>query len=159
MIRIGIGYDIHPLVSGRPLILGGINIPFDKGLGGHSDGDVLCHAIADGILGAASMGDIGEHFPDTDPNYKDASSLMLLGVVNQKILKAGFRIVNIDATVIAETPKLTPFKGKMKDSISRILQINEQQVSVKATTNERFDALGHGEAIAVYASTCLEIAK
>jgi len=159
MIRIGIGYDIHPLVSGRPLILGGVFIPFDKGLGGHSDGDVLCHAIADGILGAASMGDIGEHFPDTDPDYKDASSLMLLGVVNQKIVEAGFRIVNIDATVIAETPKLTPFKGKMKDSISRTLQINEQQVSVKATTNESFDALGHGEAIAVYASTCLEITK
>ena len=155
MIRVGIGYDIHPLVNGRPLILGGISIPYHKGLDGHSDADVLCHAVADALLGAAALGDIGEHFPDTDPVYHGISSLMLLAAVYTKISKAGYSIVNVDSTVIAEAPKLIDYKKAMQNNIAQVLQIGQSHVSVKATTNEGFDSIGSKKAIAAFATVCL----
>jgi 2-C-methyl-D-erythritol 2,4-cyclodiphosphate synthase len=145
------GYDIHPLVEGRALILGGVRIPFARGLKGHSDADALCHAVSDALLGAASLGDIGEHFPDSDIRFKDADSLKLLAEVGEKIRAKGYSIVNVDATVIAEAPKLSAFKRQMGGNLAKALGIPETGVSVKAKTNEGFDAVGRGEAIAVFA--------
>jgi 2-C-methyl-D-erythritol 2,4-cyclodiphosphate synthase len=149
--RVGFGYDIHPLVAGRPLFLGGVEIPYVKGLLGHSDADALLHAICDALLGAAGLGDIGEHFPDTDPQYEGIESSRLLESVAGLIKARGFSIGNIDSVVIAQQPKLIPFKKQMRDKIAATLQIKEDAVSVKAKTNEGLDALGREEAIAAYA--------
>jgi 2-C-methyl-D-erythritol 2,4-cyclodiphosphate synthase len=149
--RVGFGYDIHLLVEGRPLFLGGIEIPYVKGLLGHSDADALLHAICDALLGAAGLGDIGEHFPDTDPQYEGIESSRLLESVAGLIKARGFSIGNIDSVVIAQQPKLIPFKKQMRDKIAATLQIKEDAVSVKAKTNEGLDALGREEAIAAYA--------
>ena len=150
-MRVGFGYDIHPLVPGRKLILGGLVIPFEKGLNGHSDADVLCHAISDAFLGAAAIGDIGEHFPDSDEAYKDASSLELLGRVGEMLREHAYQILNLDATIVAEKPKLSPYKDEMTGNIASVLLINQGQISIKATTNEGFGSVGSGEAIAAFA--------
>ncbi|HTY45992.1 MAG TPA: 2-C-methyl-D-erythritol 2,4-cyclodiphosphate synthase [Patescibacteria group bacterium] len=149
--RVGIGYDIHPLVDGRPLFLGGIEIPYVKGLLGHSDADALLHAVCDALLGAAGLGDIGEHFPDTDPQYEGIDSSRLLEAVAGLLKDNGFSIGNIDSVVIAQQPKLVPFKKQMRDRIAAILKIKEEAVSVKAKTNEGLGAVGNEEAIAAYA--------
>lgn len=154
--RIGIGYDIHKLVSGRPLILGGMNIPFEKGLLGHSDGDALLHAIADAMLGAAALGDIGQHFPDTDPKYKGADSAKLLGLVAALIKEKEFSPVNVDANIIAEKPKMMPHIAKMRERIAGILNLSVDAISVKARTNEGLDSIGRGEAIAAQAIVMLK---
>lgn len=155
-MRVGFGYDLHPLVEGRPLILGGVTIPFDKGLDGHSDADVLCHAIGDALFGAAALGDIGEHFPDTDPAYKDVSSLALLGRIWSRVRREGYCIIHIDSTVVAEAPKLSPFRKDMIDRIAGVLELDRGRVSVKATTNEGFGPPGQGEAIVAYAVVTVE---
>lgn len=156
-MRVGFGYDIHALVEGRPLIIGGIRIPFDKGLDGHSDADVLCHAIADAILGAAALGDIGEHFPDTDSAYKDISSLVLLGSVGEKVRRQGYRIIHVDSTIVAEKPKLSPYREKMIREVAAALNLDGGKVSVKATTNEGLGPPGRSEAIVAFAVASLEI--
>jgi 2-C-methyl-D-erythritol 4-phosphate cytidylyltransferase/2-C-methyl-D-erythritol 2,4-cyclodiphosphate synthase len=155
MMRIGNGYDLHRLVDGRPLILGGVTIPFEKGLYGHSDADAVCHAITDAILGASASGDIGRHFPDTDVAWKDANSIALLGVAGDVVRNAGFAIINIDVVVIAERPKLVPHVDAMRANVARALAIAPQQVSVKAKTNEGLDSMGAGESIAVHAVALL----
>jgi 2-C-methyl-D-erythritol 2,4-cyclodiphosphate synthase len=154
-MRVGTGYDIHALTEGRPLILGGVRIPFGRGLKGHSDADALCHAVSDALLGAAALGDIGELFPDTDARFKNADSLRLLAEVGGKIRSSGFKIRNVDATIIAEAPKLAAFKRLMAGNLAKALGIPEADVSVKAKTNEGFDAAGRGEAVAVYAVASL----
>lgn len=148
MARVGLGYDIHRLVPGRNLILGGVTIPFDKGLLGHSDADVLLHAASDALLGAAGMGDIGEHFPDTDPRYKDACSIDLLVQVYRLIQSQGLALVNLDATVFAQAPRLEPYKGQMASCMARSLAVDEQRINIKATTTEGLGAIGQGEGIA-----------
>jgi len=149
--RVGLGYDVHRLVEGRKLFLGGIEIPYLKGLIGHSDADVLLHAICDALLGAIALGDIGEHFPDTDPKYQGASSVELVKKVNSLVKEKGFLINNIDIVVIAQEPNLSPFKKNMQQMIARILNIKEEAVSIKAKTNEGLDDIGNKEAIAAYA--------
>lgn len=156
-MRIGFGYDVHRLVGGRPLILGGLEIPFEKGLLGHSDADALLHAITDALLGAAALGDIGAHFPDTDPAWKGADSRKLLAAVGELIAKAGYRVANIDATVVMERPKLRPFIDSMRASIAACLGLELGQVSVKATTNEKMSFVGREEGVACYA-VCLLLA-
>lgn len=146
-MRIGKGFDIHRLVAGRKLILGGVEIPFEKGLLGHSDADVLLHAICDAILGAAGCGDIGIHFPDTDPKYKGANSLKLLKITCEKIRDLGFSIVNIDSTVFAEKPKLLPYRNTMEKNIAEYTGIDISNINVKATTFEGLGAIGNGEGI------------
>jgi 2-C-methyl-D-erythritol 2,4-cyclodiphosphate synthase len=158
-MRVGTGYDVHALTGGRPLILGGVRIPFDRGLKGHSDADALCHAVADALLGAAALGDIGELFPDTDARFKDADSLGLLAEVGARIRAKGYRICNVDATIVAEAPKLSAFKRIMAGNLAKALGIGEADVSVKAKTNEGFDAAGKGEAVAVFATASLEAAR
>ncbi|MFH1398325.1 MAG: 2-C-methyl-D-erythritol 2,4-cyclodiphosphate synthase [Candidatus Omnitrophota bacterium] len=151
MIRIGLGYDIHRLVKGRKLFLGGLEIPYAKGLLGHSDADVLLHAICDALLGAVSLGDIGEHFPDTDPCYRNASSLELLKEVSAKLKKNKFSISNIDTVIIAEGPKILVYRDKIKIIIARALKIKEDRISIKAKTNEGIGDTGKKNAIAAYA--------
>jgi 2-C-methyl-D-erythritol 2,4-cyclodiphosphate synthase len=146
--RVGIGYDIHTLVTGRRLFLGGVEIPFDKGLFGHSDADVLIHAIMDAIIGALGEGDIGNHFPDTDPAYKDISSLSLLSRVYGLASQAHFRVVNIDSVIIAEAPKLSPYIDEMKRRLAKALEMEESRINIKATSNEKIGEIGKGEAIA-----------
>lgn len=153
--RIGIGFDIHRLVEGRQLFLGGIQIPYIKGLLGHSDGDVLLHAICDAFLGALSEGDIGEHFPDTDPKFHNISSERLLEAVKEIIERKNFTIGNIDTVVIAQEPKLFPFKKQIQANIARILNIPQEIVNIKAKTNEGLGELGRGEGIAVYAAVTI----
>lgn len=153
--RIGIGYDLHPFEAGRKLILGGLEIPHEKGLKGHSDADVLLHSITDALLGAAALGDIGQHFPDTDAAYKDADSVMLLKEVCVMLRNHGYRVVNVDATIIAEQPKMKPFIKQIRENISEALQCDVSQVSVKATTNEKLGALGRREGIAVHSVAML----
>ena len=150
-MRVGFGYDIHPLEAGRPLVLGGVAVPHAKGLGGHSDADVLCHAVMDALLGAAALGDIGEHFPDSDPAYRNASSIELLKQVVGKVRSAGYAVVNIDATLILESPKLTPYKAAMAGNIAAAVGLGVEAVSVKAKTNERFDSAGRGDAVIAHA--------
>ena len=145
--RIGLGYDIHRLVKGRRLIMGGVTIPYPKGLLGHSDADVLCHAIADSLLGAAALGDIGQHFPDTDKRYEGISSLILLQDVLKLIRKAGYAINNIDCMIAAEAPKLAPHVTAMRKNLASALKLKSSQVSVKATTNEGLDDIGKGRGI------------
>ena len=148
MTRVGIGYDVHRLVYGRPLILGGVIIPFEKGLEGHSDADVLSHAISDALLGAAALGDIGQHFPNTDPEWKDISSLLLLENVNDKLAQLGFGIINIDAVLIAEQPKISDLIPEMCAKIANALDVSSSIISIKATTNEKLGFIGEGKGIA-----------
>ena len=154
-IRIGNGYDIHRLVSDRPLILGGVNIPHSLGLLGHSDADVLTHAIMDAMLGALSLGDIGHYFPPTDPQWAGADSLVLLTQVHQLVREKGWQVGNIDSVVVAERPKLKPHIEKMRDKIAGVLQIQPNQVGVKATTNEKLGPVGREEGISAYAVVLL----
>jgi len=156
MFRIGHGYDVHRLVEGRKLILGGVEIPFEKGLLGHSDADVLAHAISDALLGAAAMGDIGALFPDNDPQYEGADSLRLLAEVVERIGMQGYRISNIDATVLAQRPKLRPFIDAMRDKLANACNIDIGAVSVKATTEEELGFTGAGQGIAVHAVCLIE---
>ena len=153
--RTGLGYDIHELIENRKLVLGGIKIPFDKGLKGHSDADVLLHAICDALLGAAALGDIGSNFPDTEKKYKDIDSGLLLQMVVNKVKLEGYQISNIDANIIIEKPKLKDFIMSMRLNISRICNIPLHNVSVKAKTNEGLDACGRGEAVAANASVLI----
>jgi len=154
-MRVGFGYDVHRLVEGRPLILGGITIPFEKGLDGHSDADVLLHAITDALLGAAALGDIGSHFPDTDPQWKGADSRKLLAHVGTLIVKEGYQISNIDATVAMQRPKLRPYIDAMRQSIADTLGVVVKQVSVKATTTEKLGFVGTGQGVSAYAVCAL----
>ena len=155
-LRTGIGYDVHPLATGRRLVLGGVAIPFDRGLAGWSDGDVLSHAIMDALLGAAALGDIGGHFPPGDPQYRDISSLVLLEKIGRKLAENGWRVGNIDATVMAEAPILSDFIPRMRQELSRTLGITPGQVSVKATTSEGLGFVGRGEGIAALAVALIE---
>ena len=155
-MRIGIGYDVHPLTPGRRLVLGGIEIPFDKGLSGWSDADVLTHAIIDALLGAAALGDIGSHFPPGEPQYKDISSLVLLKRVGDKLAENSWQINNIDATIVAEQPKLRDFIDQMRQQLSQTLGIALSQVSVKASTSAQLGFVGRGEGIAACAVALIE---
>lgn len=159
MMRIGTGYDVHKLVKGRKLIIGGVHIPFAKGLLGHSDADVLLHAISDALLGAAALGDIGKHFPDTNGEYKGISSLLLLQKVYSLLQKNHFIINNIDSTIIAQLPKMSPYIENMRGNIACTLHLKIAQVSVKATTEEGLGLTGSGEAIAANSSALLEEAE
>jgi 2-C-methyl-D-erythritol 2,4-cyclodiphosphate synthase len=158
-LRVGIGYDAHPLTPRRRLVLGGIDIPFDKGLGGLSDADVLTHAIIDALLGAAALGDIGSHFPPGEPQYKDISSLVLLKKVKDELAENGFKIVNVDATIVAEKPKLRDFIDRIRQQLSDTLGVAPSQVSVKASTANGLGFVGRGEGIAVYAIAMVEGSK
>ena len=155
MYRVGMGYDVHKLVTGRKLILGGVEIQHDLGLLGHSDADVLLHAIKDAILGAAALGDIGRHFPDTDEAYKGISSMVLLSKVKDLILKEGYKVNNIDATIAAHQPKIAPYIKDMNENIAQTLKIEASQVNVKATTTEGLGFVGNKEGIAAYAIVSL----
>lgn len=155
-MRIGHGYDVHRLVSGRDLILGGVKIPYELGLDGHSDADVLLHAVMDALLGAAALRDIGYHFPDTDPAYKGADSMELLKIVGQKIAAAGYRVGNIDVTMIAQKPKLKDYIPTMTENIARALDIPVGRVNVKATTEEKLGFTGSGEGMRCHAVCLLE---
>ena len=151
MYRIGIGYDFHRLAENRKLVLGGIEIPYNKGLLGHSDADVLTHAICDAILGAAALGDIGVHFPSSDPQYKDTPSMVFLIKVLELLTNAGYELVNLDCVLLAEEPKLSPFFKKMAERIAGVLGLDPSQVSIKATTTEGMGAIGRGEGISAQA--------
>jgi len=155
-VRIGHGYDVHKLVEGRNLILGGVNIPYEKGLLGHSDADVLLHAVSDALLGAAGLGDIGRHFPDTDPKYKGADSLKLLEEVGQKVAAAGYRVSNIDVTMIAQRPKLKDHIPQMAANIAAAVKLDVSRVNVKATTEERLGFTGREEGLSCHAVCLLE---
>ncbi|MBP3673691.1 MAG: 2-C-methyl-D-erythritol 2,4-cyclodiphosphate synthase [Oscillospiraceae bacterium] len=155
-MRIGHGYDVHRLVPGRDLILGGVKIDYELGLDGHSDADVLLHAVSDALLGAAGLGDIGRHFPDTDPQYKGADSGKLLEIVGQKIHAAGYQVGNIDVTMIAQKPKLMPHIPKMQANIARFLSIDPSRVNVKATTEEKLGFTGEGLGMSCHAVCLLE---
>ena len=155
-LRIGHGYDVHRLVEGRPLILGGMAVPYEKGLDGHSDADVLLHAIMDALLGAAALGDIGRHFPDSDPAYAGVSSMVLLKSVGGILKHAGYAVVNIDATVLAQAPKLAPYIEEMRRRIAEALGMNYDRVSVKATTEEGLGFTGEGRGIAAHAVALIE---
>lgn len=155
-MRIGIGYDVHRLVEGRKLILGGVEIPYEKGLLGHSDADVLVHAVMDALLGAAALGDIGQHFPDNDPAYKGISSILLLDKVGELLKENGYRVVNIDSIVIAQRPKLLPYRPQMAENMARALGIPVGCVSVKATTEEGMGFTGTGDGMASQAVVLLE---
>jgi 2-C-methyl-D-erythritol 2,4-cyclodiphosphate synthase len=155
-MKVGFGYDVHPLVEGRPLILGGIKIPYLYGLQGHSDADVLLHAIIDALLGAIAEGDIGRHFPDTDPQYKNIQSTILLKKVMTKIREKGFHILNIDATILAQRPKLSDQIPRMVKEIADVLEIETGRVNVKATTSEGLGFAGRGEGISAYAVALVE---
>ena len=155
-MRIGHGYDVHKLVEGRDLILGGVKIPYEKGLLGHSDADVLLHAVSDSLLGAAALGDIGKHFPDTDPAYKGADSLELLRVVGKKVAEAGYKVGNVDVTMIAQRPKLKDHIPAMRENIARVLNVEVGQVNVKATTEEYLGFTGDGSGMACHAVCLLE---
>lgn len=155
-MRIGHGYDVHRLVPGRDLILGGVKIPYELGLDGHSDADVLLHAVSDALLGAAGLGDIGRHFPDTDPKYKGADSLVLLNIVGQKVTQKGYRVSNIDVTMIAQKPKLKDYISRMEENIASALGLDPERVNVKATTEEKLGFTGTGEGMACHAVCLLE---
>ena len=155
-MRVGIGYDIHRLVEGRPLILGGVPLTYEKGLLGHSDADVLVHAICDALLGAAGLGDIGMHFPDTDPLYKDISSLKLLSNTCEMLAEKGFRIVNLDTIVFAEAPKLGSQRHDMQRTIAKTMNVSAEQVNIKATTTEGLGVIGKGEGIGAMCVALIE---
>jgi 2-C-methyl-D-erythritol 2,4-cyclodiphosphate synthase len=158
-LRVGIGYDIHARTGGRKLVLGGVTFDTDWGLAGHSDADVLIHAVGDAVLGAVALGDLGQHFPPGDPRWKDASSVELLKLIRAMVEGVGGSVVNVDATVVAQAPQLAPNAKAMCANIARALQIGVSQVSVKATTNESLDALGRGEGIAAWAVVLVEVRK
>ena len=155
-VRIGHGYDVHRLVEGRRLILGGVDIPWERGLLGHSDADVLTHAVMDALLGAAGLGDIGRHFPDTDPAYTGADSLRLLAHVTALLRARGFTVGNVDATVLAQRPKLAPHIPQMRDNLARTMEVGPEQVNVKATTEEGLGFTGSGEGMAAHAVALIE---
>jgi 2-C-methyl-D-erythritol 2,4-cyclodiphosphate synthase len=155
-MRIGHGFDVHALVAGRKLVIGGVAIPFERGLQGHSDADVLLHAICDALLGAAGLGDIGRHFPNSDPRYKDADSRNLLCATARMLTERGFRIVNLDASVIAEQPKMAPYIPAMVANIAEDLRLSPRAVNIKAKTTEGLGYTGRGEGIAAEAVACLE---
>lgn len=155
-MNIGFGYDIHPLVEGRELILGGIKIPFSKGLDGHSDADCLVHAICDAILGAVGEGDIGEKFPDTQAQYRNISSIILLKEVLQIVKNKGYRINNVDTTIVADYPHLTPFKNAMRESLAKCMGLEKEKVSIKATTSNGLSLFAN-DGIAAYAIVCIEV--
>ncbi|MEC0311251.1 2-C-methyl-D-erythritol 2,4-cyclodiphosphate synthase [Paenibacillus lautus] len=155
MIRVGQGFDVHQLVKGRPCIIGGVTIPYDKGLLGHSDADVLLHAVTDAILGALGLGDIGRHFPDNDPAFKDADSLKLLEQVWVMAKERGYTLGNIDSTIIAQKPKMAPYIPQMAEVIAKALDAEVEQVNVKATTTEQLGFTGRGEGIAAQSVVCL----
>lgn len=156
MTRVGIGYDSHRLVAPGPLLLGGVTVPYDRGLTGHSDADALAHAVIDALLGAAALGNIGALFPDTDPAWRGADSMALLAEAWRRVAAAGYRLSNVDATIIAEAPKLGPFLDAMAGGIAAVLGADRSQVNVKAKTNEGMGFLGRGEGIAVLATAALE---
>jgi 2-C-methyl-D-erythritol 2,4-cyclodiphosphate synthase len=149
--RAGTGYDLHRLVEGRPLVVGGVTIPFERGPIGHSDGDVVCHAVTDAILGALGLGDIGRHFPDTDPRWKGADSLVLLAAATAMVAEAGYEVGNVDVTVMLERPKIKDAIDEMRRRVARALEVDVSRVSIKGKTNEGVDAVGRGEAIAAHA--------
>lgn len=155
-MRVGLGYDAHRLVSGRPLILGGVEIPYHQGLSGHSDADVLTHAIGDALLGAVGAGDLGRHFPDTDPAFKNISSLVLLERIMALVKERGFRPVNVDATVVAQAPRLAPYLAQMAGKLAPILGLPPAGVNIKATTTEKMGFAGRQEGIAAYAVVLVE---
>ncbi len=155
-MRVGFGYDVHSLVPNRPLILGGVRIPYLYGLQGHSDADVLLHAICDALLGAIAEGDIGRHFPDTDPQYRDIRSTLLLERVMTKVKEKGFHLLNVDATIVAQKPKFLDFIPRMVSEIAQILKIDTARINVKATTTEGLGFTGRGEGIAAYAVALVE---
>lgn len=155
-MRIGMGYDVHRLTEGRRLIIGGVEIPYEKGLLGHSDADVLLHAVMDALLGAAALGDIGKHFPDTDEAYKGVSSMKLLERVRELVEQEIYVISNIDATIIAQKPKMAPYIEEMRENIAEVLHIEKNQVNIKATTEEGLGFTGSGEGISAQAVACLE---
>jgi 2-C-methyl-D-erythritol 2,4-cyclodiphosphate synthase len=155
LFRIGFGYDAHRLVDGRPFILGGVEIPYRVGLEGHSDADVLTHAVIDAVIGALGMGDIGQHFPDTDPAYKDASSISMLRKVMIWVKRDNLRLNNLDATIVAEAPKLASYLPSMRKGMAEALEVAENQVNIKATTTEGLGFCGRGEGIEAYAVVCL----
>ena len=155
-MRVGQGFDVHALVKGRKLVVGGVTIPHDKGLDGHSDADVLIHAVCDALLGAAALGDIGLHFPDTDPKHRNANSRAFLREVGKKVRGAGFSIVNVDATLIAQAPKMAPHTAAMVANLAADLEIDLGQVNIKAKSAERLGAIGRGEGIAAEAIALLE---
>lgn len=155
-MKVGLGYDIHAFEDGRPLILGGVTINHPQGLKGHSDGDCLLHAITDALIGAAGLGDIGEHFPDTDMKFKNIDSSIILDSIYQKVVKAEYRIVNIDVNIIAQVPKMGPYKKDIKNKIASILNISPENVNIKAKTKERLDAVGEKKAIECQAIVLLE---
>ena len=153
--RMGLGYDVHCLVPGRPLILGGVKIAYHQGLAGHSDADVLCHALGDALLGAAGLGDLGRHFPDTDPRYKEISSLRLLETIISLLHQQGYGIENVDATVVAQAPKIAPYIQEMQTVLSKVLNLSAERINVKATTTEGLGFAGRQEGIAAYAVALL----
>lgn len=155
-MRIGFGYDVHQLVEGRKLIIAGVDIDYEKGLLGHSDADVLTHVVMDSILGALALGDIGKHFPDTDPQYKDISSLELLARVNRLMVEKGYRIGNIDATIAAQRPKLAPYIGEMRENIGQVLACPIEDINIKATTTEELGFVGRKEGISSYCVVLLK---
>jgi len=156
MMRIGHGYDVHAFAAGRRLVLGGVEIPYEKGLMGHSDADVLCHAISDALLGAAALGDIGQHFPDTDPAFHQADSLRLLQQVVGLLEQKGYRVANVDATLILQRPKIAPHVPAMRRNLAQALQVAVDAVSVKATTTEELGWEGRGEGVAAHAAALIE---
>jgi 2-C-methyl-D-erythritol 2,4-cyclodiphosphate synthase len=158
-MRVGIGYDVHPLIEGRPLVLGGVLIPFGRGLHGHSDADVLTHAIIEALLGASALKDIGTHFPDSDPQYKDISSITLLKRVGNMLMEEGFNIENIDATVVCEQPRLAEYINEMCRNVSEALGLNKEQISIKATTSAGLGFLGEGMGIATHAVALVDKSK
>jgi 2-C-methyl-D-erythritol 2,4-cyclodiphosphate synthase len=155
-MRVGLGFDAHPLVSGRPLILGGVEVPFDKGLSGHSDGDVVVHALMDALLGAAALGDKGVHFPSSDPSLKGISSLLLLKRTASLVSARRWRVVNVDATILAQRPRLGPYIGGMRENLAQALGTDQADVSIKATTTDHMGFAGRGEGLAAYAVALLE---
>ncbi|HUJ78855.1 MAG TPA: 2-C-methyl-D-erythritol 2,4-cyclodiphosphate synthase [Nitrospiria bacterium] len=155
-MRIGLGYDLHPLTGGRPLVLGGVTIPFSKGLDGHSDADVLTHAVCDALLGAAGLQDLGALYPSSDPTYRGVSSLILLEDVGRKIRTAGFRLANLDSVIVAEAPKLAPHLEQMRGALAKTLGVDPAQISIKAKRAEGVGAVGRGEGIAAQAVCLLE---
>lgn len=158
-LRIGHGYDVHRLVEGRPLVLGGVTIPYEKGLLGHSDADVLTHAVMDALLGAAALGDIGKLFPDTDEQYCGADSLLLLRTVGERLRAAGWQLVNLDATLLAQAPKIAPYRQLMRERMAEALGVSVEQIGVKATTEEGLGFTGSGEGMSAHAVALLERAE
>jgi 2-C-methyl-D-erythritol 2,4-cyclodiphosphate synthase len=154
--RVGIGYDIHRLVEGRKLVLGGVEIPFEKGLLGHSDSDVVTHAVCDALLGAAAVGDIGTHFPDSDPQWSGASSLAFLSRVVELLAQEGWGVTNVDSTIMAERPKIGAYREEIRQSLASVLGLSVDRVSIKAKTNEGLDSLGRNEAIAAHAVVLIQ---